>query len=66
METEQSAKKARRKANLPTSRKFDALKGISKRRSGREQEAGEMRFVLMLEKYKAQTAGGLAQTPQTH
>lgn len=32
----------------------------------RAGEAGEMRFVLMLEKYKAQTAGGLAQTPQTH
>lgn len=32
----------------------------------RAGEAGKMRFVLMLEKYKAQTAGGLAQTPQTH
>lgn len=32
----------------------------------RAGEAGEMRFVLMLEKYKAQTAGGLAQTPNTH
>lgn len=28
--------------------------------------AGEMRFVLMLEKYKVQTAGGLAHTPHTH
>lgn len=41
----------------------DAMRNVG---GGGVRRGAEMRFVLMLEKYKVQTAGGLAHTPQEH